>query len=180
MDLSEKPIPGGAAPNTQAADPPRGDVLALQGTASLVNVGSDRQTAAIDTVVVATSPRFPHNLPQKFELIRGQDGKAYSVRRDKGNPYLLAVGCRALNNAIRQAGRDEGLTLKQSAVNDVNHYLQAEVDVAGKVANVWNRVAPVAGGIEIDLGDPNHPSPATAHGRIFLVGTRIVYCVGEK
>jgi outer membrane protein assembly factor BamB len=30
-----------------------------------------------------------------------------------------------------------------------------------------------------DLGDGNHPSPAVAHGRLFLVGQRHVYCVGK-
>jgi len=31
-----------------------------------------------------------------------------------------------------------------------------------------------------DLGDPSHPSPATAGGRMFLVGQRNVYCIGQK
>lgn len=29
-----------------------------------------------------------------------------------------------------------------------------------------------------DLGDPNHASPAISGGRIFLVGTKSIYCVG--
>lgn len=31
-----------------------------------------------------------------------------------------------------------------------------------------------------DLGDPNHASPAVSNGKLFLVGTRHVYCVGTK
>ena len=31
-----------------------------------------------------------------------------------------------------------------------------------------------------DLGDPNHASPAVADGRLFLVGTHNVFCVGAK
>ena len=31
-----------------------------------------------------------------------------------------------------------------------------------------------------DLGDSNHASAAAANGRIFLVGTKNIYCVGEK
>ncbi len=31
-----------------------------------------------------------------------------------------------------------------------------------------------------DLGDPNHASPAFADGRIFLVGTRYIHCVGVQ
>ncbi|HET6251010.1 MAG TPA: PQQ-binding-like beta-propeller repeat protein [Tepidisphaeraceae bacterium] len=31
-----------------------------------------------------------------------------------------------------------------------------------------------------DLGDANHPSPAVAQGKIFLVGMENVYCIGSK
>jgi outer membrane protein assembly factor BamB len=31
-----------------------------------------------------------------------------------------------------------------------------------------------------DLGDGNHPSPAAANGRLFLVGMRNIYCVGTR
>jgi outer membrane protein assembly factor BamB len=30
-----------------------------------------------------------------------------------------------------------------------------------------------------DLGDPNHASPAIANGRVFLVGTKNIYCIGH-
>ena len=31
-----------------------------------------------------------------------------------------------------------------------------------------------------DLGDPNHPSPAASDGRLFLVGTKSIHCIGAK
>jgi outer membrane protein assembly factor BamB len=31
-----------------------------------------------------------------------------------------------------------------------------------------------------DLGDANHPSPAAAQGRLFLVGMKNIYCIGQK
>ena len=31
-----------------------------------------------------------------------------------------------------------------------------------------------------DLGDPNHASAAVAQGKLFLVGTRNLYCLGQK
>jgi len=31
-----------------------------------------------------------------------------------------------------------------------------------------------------DLGDPNHASPAVSGGRLFLVGTKYVHCIGRK
>lgn len=30
-----------------------------------------------------------------------------------------------------------------------------------------------------DLGDPNHASPAVSNGKMFLVGTKFVFCVGR-
>jgi outer membrane protein assembly factor BamB len=31
-----------------------------------------------------------------------------------------------------------------------------------------------------DLADPNHPSPAAAAGKLFLIGTKDIYCIGNK
>ena len=31
-----------------------------------------------------------------------------------------------------------------------------------------------------DLGDGNHPSPAAADGRLFLVGVKNIYCIGAE
>jgi hypothetical protein len=31
-----------------------------------------------------------------------------------------------------------------------------------------------------DLGDGNHPSPAAARGRLFLVGMKNIYCIGTE
>ena len=31
-----------------------------------------------------------------------------------------------------------------------------------------------------DLDDPNHASPAVACGKIYLAGTRVLHCVGNK
>jgi hypothetical protein len=30
-----------------------------------------------------------------------------------------------------------------------------------------------------DLGDGNHPSPAVAHSRLFLVGLKNIYCIAR-
>lgn len=89
------------------------------------------------------------------------------LEKAHSNPFVLAVGSRALNNIIRKEGRAAGTWLRPSAVTDVNHYLQAEVDMAGFVADIWYRVAPIDGGIEIDLGDESHSPrgrPQSARG----------------
>jgi hypothetical protein len=178
MELAEKSSTGSCAPSGQSEDPTSGNDLNSLDVATVTPVGDEATpplsllappSDTMDNVVILTSPRFPENLPEKLELIKAQNGNAYSIRRNKGNPYVLAVGSRALNNAIRQAGRADGLTLRQSAVTDVNHYLQAEVDMAGFVADIWYRVAPVDGGIEIDLGDENHSRVRITAGNVEVV-----------
>lgn len=127
-------------------------------------------TAELTNVVpVIMQERFPHSLPCLLELIRAQNGKAYSVRRDKSNPYALAVGSRALNNVIREIARCEGITLRQSAITEVNHYLQAKVDMTGFAVNVSYRVAPIPDGIKIDLCDESHTHVRITAGQVDII-----------
>lgn len=133
---------------------------------AVIEIVSDKDGGAL----VAQSPRFPHNLPEKLELTRGKkDGKAYSVRRDQGNPYVLAVGNRALNNAIREVAQGDGITLRQSAITEINHYLQAKVDMTGFAVDIWYRVAAVDGGIEIDLGDDKHTRVRISASKVEII-----------
>lgn len=103
--------------------------------------------------LVIESAAFPHNLPGKLNIIAGQDGKAYAVMQDGPHEYVLAVGSRKLNNLIRDYARREGLTLRRNDITEVNHYLQAFAENLPAARNVWYRVAPIEGGVEIALGD---------------------------
>jgi len=131
----------------------------------VIDSSSDSSVSAVPVQLA----HFPHSLPAQLELIRAQNGKAYSVRRDKRNPYVLTVGSRALNNVIREAGQYEGLTLRQSAITDVNHYLQAKVDMTGFHVEVSHRVAAVAGGVEIDLGTEDHTRVRITAGKVEII-----------
>jgi hypothetical protein len=129
------------------------------------------------SVTVIPVPAFPYNLSKRLELIRAHTGKAHSIRRDKRNPHVLPVGSRALNNIIREIGRHEGHHLRQSAIGDINHYLQAEVDMKGVALDIWYRVAPVEGGIEIDLGDDDHNRVRITPGKVDVIsaGSRTLF-----
>ena len=100
--------------------------------------------------------RFPDNLLYALNLTLGQDGKAYSIQKDAANPYVLLVGSRQLNNIIREFGQEENLNLRKSDISDINAMLQAQAERGGVCNEIWHRVAPVSGGIEIDLGDESH------------------------
>lgn len=116
--------------------------------------------------LVNRQDRFPNNLPSKLGIFLGQNGIAYAVMRDRGNPYALPVGSRQLGNAIREIGQTEGITLRKAEVNDINGVLQAHAEMAGVCKDVFFRVAPVAGGIEIDLGEENHIRARVTAGKV--------------
>lgn len=145
------------------------DSISASSDESALPVVAESATELTNLVTVTMLERFPHNLPRLLEVIRAQSGKAYSVRRDKRNPYVLSVSSRALNNVIREIAQNEGITLRQSAITEVNHFLQAKVDMTGFAVDVWYRVAPVAGGIEIDLGTEDHTRVRITAGKVEII-----------
>ena len=178
MELAETSVNGNLIPTGQAEnlhDHNHGVALERTPDAIAANdestlpVVAESATELTIVIPVTMQERFPHSLPSLLELIRAQNGKAYSVRRDKGNPYALAVGSRALNNVIREIARCEGTILRQSAITEVNHYLQAKVDMTGSAVNVSYRVAPIPGGIKIDLCDENHTHVRITAGQVDII-----------
>ena len=132
---------------------------------SVIEVPSVSSNGAL----AAPSQHFPHSLPKELRLFLAQNGKAHSVHFDKKNRYVLTVGSRLLNNLIRELGQGEGLTLRQSAITDVNHFLQAKAEMAGTSADVWYRIAPIPEGVEIDLGDATHARVRITPGRVEII-----------
>ncbi len=120
---------------------------------------------------------FPQNLPQKFPIVLGQNGMAYAVMENGSNRYVLPIGSRKLNNIIREIGHSEGVTLRRNDIGDINHLLQAHAETAGIFKHVWYRVAPILGGIEIDLGDEMSARVRITAGKveIFPEGTDTLF-----
>ena len=127
---------------------------------------SDVTTCSQSTVTVKG---FPHNLPDELNLILSQNGNTYSVRNDSGNPYVLAVGSKQLNNVIRANAQQHNRNLRQADIRDINHSLQAHAETAGVCRDVWYRAAPIEGGIEIDLGDSKHTRVRITAGKVEIV-----------
>jgi hypothetical protein len=141
----------------------------VSGDSRSLPVVIDSSSVSSASAVPVQLVQFPHNLPKKLRIIRAKNGAAYSVRFDQKNRYVLAVGTRVLNNIIREEGYSEGLTLRQSSITDVNHYLQAKAEAAATSHDVWYRVAPIDGGVEVDLGDDAHTRVRITAGRVETV-----------
>ena len=99
---------------------------------------------------------LPHNLHRKIKLIRNQAGKAFALMQDGGNPYALAVRSKKLNAIISELARKDGVPFKKTDLADLNDALEAFAEQYGEAREVWIRVAPIEGGVEIDLGDEEH------------------------
>lgn len=132
------------------------------------------ETLPVDTTskqLMVVRERFPHNLPKVLDLVLGQDGKAYSIRCDSGNPYILPVGSKHLGNIIREYAQEENRSVKKGDLNDINAMLQAHAERSGIQRYVWYRVAPVTGGIEIDLGDERHTRIRITAGKVDIINS---------
>ena len=130
----------------------------------------DELSSPPDVADKATVPQqFPDNLPGELNLVLGQTGSAYAIMNDAGNPYVLAVGSKQLNNLIRAKAKQYGFNLRQADIRDTNHFLQAHAETARVCRDVWYRVAPIDGGIEIDLGDNQHTRVRITAGSMVIV-----------
>lgn len=120
--------------------------------------------------------RFLDVLASTFDIVLGDDGKAYSRQNVHGNSFVIPVGGRQLNNAIRVLGNREGLTLRKADIAEINEHLQATAETAGQRVRVWYRVAEIDGGVEIDVGDEFHRVVRLAGGKAAVVRSGATSC----
>jgi hypothetical protein len=168
--ISVPPLPSTSPQSTKLAVPD----LPVGTTAVVVRM----PTAARPSVVLDREPTIlPYNLHHRIGVIRDQYGKAYAVIDDGGNAYVLAVGSKKLNAIISGIARHDGTTLSKRALGDLNEVLAAYAEQYGVVREVWLRVAPVDGGIEIDMGDDAHTRINIAPGRVTIVaaGSNVLF-----
>lgn len=120
--------------------------------------------------VAVSNKRFPENLPEDLGVtLDRKTGKSYCVLRDKANPYALLVGSRAVNSVVRDRAFEEGEKVSKYALVEINDNMHAYAERKGDMVEIWNRIAPVNGGIEIDLGDDQHTRIKIAGGVVETV-----------
>lgn len=124
---------------------------------------------AASTSLITKSDATRHNLPAVQQIFLGQNGKAYVLVNHGGRRYVLAVGSRQLNLIIRDERSKQGIKLRSTDLKDINESLQAQAEMAGITRDVWYRVAPIPGGVEIDLGDAEHARVRITAGKVEIV-----------
>lgn len=121
--------------------------------------------------------RLPHRLPSVSAIILGQDGHAYAEIVDAGNLYAVPIGSAQLNSIIREKGRSDGHAVRKNELGEINDSLREYAESRGVKKQVWNRVAKIDGGIEVDLGDENHRRVRITAGRVEIIerGSQVLF-----
>ncbi len=112
------------------------------------------------------SEPLPYNLQNKISLIRTPSGKPYAVIRECGNRLAMAIRSKKLNAILSELARRSGNSLQKADLAELNDALEAYAEQYGEVVDVWLRVAPIEGGIEIDLGDELHTRVRITAGKV--------------
>ncbi len=128
------------------------------------------QSASSGALITARS-QIPDALKHKVRLVMGADGHAYAVWLDAPNGDAMRIGSRAFNRRVRAEYANIGRLLRSAELADITETLAACAEQSGERVFVWYRVAPIAGGVEIDLGDEKHTRVRITAGKVEIVAS---------
>lgn len=130
----------------------------------------NENTLNTDPVAPACDKKVePVSVYRRLEAFLDQYGKPSVKVTGPGNPYALAIGSSALIALIRKNEQEKRGRLKRSALEEIQEELVQDAEEAGHAYETWNRVAPIYGGVEIDLGDDAHTRIRIAHGKVEVI-----------
>lgn len=86
-------------------------------------------------------------------LVKGADGKAYLIETGHGNPLAHRIGGKMCNDVLQNLAMKQGKFLTPQKLAQLNTSLRALASTIKVTREVWYRVAPIEGGIMLDVGD---------------------------
>jgi len=140
-------------------------LVALSPPTSVGSSGSSNGAA------VSASLSFPQHLLATHELVISQHGVAYLVIDSVPNGYVEPLDSRKVRNLIRMEAQKLGKSLRKRDLDDLIDHLKAHAEMHGRQVFVWNRVAPIDGGVEIDLGDKTHTRIRVTAGNVETIAS---------
>lgn len=150
--------------------PPQPEDVRQEGAAG------ERQPAPLaraDEPPPAALPALPERLARALsppiEIFEGQDGEAYLAEIGPLNRRARRIASRDTQHLIRENARQAGISLSTAEVKEIAQTLIAHAHTCGKRRAVWYRVAPVDGGIEVDLCDEAGTRVRVTAGRVDLL-----------
>jgi hypothetical protein len=124
-----------------------------------------------DERFIEKSKELPYNLHNKISLIQTPSGKVYAVILVHNKLLALAIRSKKLNAFLSDLARRDGNHLQKADLAELNDGLEAYAEQFGKVTDVWLRVAPIEGGIEIDHCDELHTRTRITAGKVEMVSS---------
>lgn len=112
------------------------------------------------------SEPLPYNLHRIISLICTPSGKGYAVIHVNGKRLALAIRTKKADAILAGHALRDGKLLRKADLAELNDALEAYAQQFGDVVDVWLRVAPIDGGIEIDLGDELHTRVRITAGKV--------------
>lgn len=145
-----------------------GSKAALQDGVSLTPELTEVTTSSNNSTGLISNPaKFLQDLPKLLGVFIGQNGIVYAIDNGAGNPYAIAVGSRKLDSIIREMALEVGHGhLRKKDLFEINDGLKAYAERTGIVKQVYFRVAPIEGGIEVDLGDEKQTRIRITAGKV--------------
>jgi len=88
---------------------------------------------------------------ESHDLFKDQYGNACAVASDISNAPVTRIKDMDTRNEIRQLAFEMDLVLKEDDITEICKQVEAFCFISGGVRDVYTRVAPVEGGVEIDF-----------------------------
>ncbi len=132
-------------------------------------VSDETSRSSIQQAIPVPRGKLPIGFHEKLRLVLSQRGVAYGVVPSAGNYLALPVGGKQLTNIIRALAHEEGSTLRGMDIKEINESLVAYAEFVGATEAVWYRIAPIEGGIEIDMGDDQNSRAVIKDGTVQMV-----------
>jgi len=102
-----------------------------------------------------------------LKLIRSKRvSRSYILVDRRGYHEALAIGSPEANAYLRAQARAKGQQLRQRDLDELNQELLSQADESGVQLDLYARVTPVPGGVEIDLNDGAGTTVLLAEGRV--------------
>jgi hypothetical protein len=124
---------------------------------------TDSIGASVEAEQASDSPSNPetrerqrpvHPLLEGAECVLSNDGGAYVLIKQGQYTFAVRAGSKLFHAWIRDNARDNRHEPPRRAeLNEIDYLVQAAAETRRQRKDIWLRVAPVEGGIEIDLGD---------------------------
>jgi len=113
------------------------------------------------------------NLPALFgdevHVFQSESGRACILRLDDRRLDVLVIGTKPCDAFLRRLARRQARYLTGNDLRELNECLTAQADVSGDIRAVDYRIAPIAGGFEIDLGDGEYIRVRVKAGSVAII-----------